>query len=241
MFHARGSAELRAQYLLFLPEEYGQDKRRRWPLMLFLHGAGERGTDLVRVATHGPPRLVKTQPDFPFILVSPQCPAGQTWNDDVLLALLNDIERRFLVDSKRVYLTGISMGGYGAWSLGLTHPSRFAALVPICGGGSTLPILLAPPGRLAALKKLPVWAFHGGRDDVVLPSESERLIQALRQIGNDARLTLYPHAGHDAWTETYHNPELYRWLLAQSRATRPKPSDRRPSIPPWIPTSIPPR
>lgn len=220
MFTAHLSANFRTQYLLFLPTGYHDDKKAKWPLIFFLHGAGERGTDLARVALHGPPRLVKTQPDFPFVLVSPQCPAGRTWNDDVLLALLDEVERRLRIDPKRIYLTGISMGGFGTWSLGVNQPSRFAAIVPICGGGSTLPILLAPPGRLAALKKLPVWAFHGGRDDVVAVAESERMIQALRSIGNEARLTIHPHAGHDSWTETYNDPGLWRWLLAQSRASR---------------------
>lgn len=206
-----------AQYLLFLPEGYQADKRKNWPLMLFLHGAGERGTNLAQVAVHGPPKIVKDQPDFPFIVVSPQCPPGQRWSDDTLLALLDEISAKYRVDQKRVYLTGLSMGGYGTWSLGIKNPERFAALVPICGGGERINLLLPDPRKLPALKTLPIWAFHGGKDNVVPLDESERMVEAFKRAGGKAKLTVYPEAGHDSWTETYKNPELYKWLLEQSR------------------------
>ncbi|HVY72384.1 MAG TPA: prolyl oligopeptidase family serine peptidase [Verrucomicrobiae bacterium] len=204
-------------YLLFLPRDYDADKGKSWPLMLFLHGAGERGTNLVKVAVHGPPKLVKNQPDFPFILVSPQCPSGERWNDDALLALLDDVTKTYRVDKKRVYLTGLSMGGFGTWSLGIKNPDRFAALVPICGGGSVIDILLADPRKHDALKSLPIWAFHGAKDNVVALSESERMVEAIKRDGGNAKLTVYPEANHDSWTATYANPELYAWLLEQSR------------------------
>jgi predicted peptidase len=212
---AKSSEEFSINYLLFLPKDYEAKGEKKWPLILFLHGAGERGMDLSRVTMHGPPKIVKTRPDFPFVLVSPQCPNGEVWHNDVLLALLDDIVGHHNVDTNRIYLTGLSMGGFGTWSLGLKNPDRFAALAPICGGGTTLDILLPPSGKSARLKKIPVWAFHGGKDPVVKPEESQRLVDALKKIGNNARLTIYPEAGHDSWTETYNNQELYDWFLQQ--------------------------
>jgi len=208
-------------YLLFLPQGYGEKAEQRWPLMLFLHGAGERGSDVWKVATHGPPRNVTERSQFPFIIISPQCPNGQIWSDDVLLALLDDITARYTVDTNRVYLTGLSMGGFGTWHLGISHPERFAAIVPICGGGEKIGILLAAGPRAKALKTLGVWAFHGAKDNVVPLEESERMVEALKRFGNkDVKLTVYPEAEHDSWTETYNNPELYRWLLEHRRGVQ---------------------
>ena len=202
------------EYLLFLPKGYAEDKSRQWPLMLFLHGAGERGSDLAKVTVHGPPKLVKQNPDFPFILVSPQCPTGQIWSDEALLGLLDQVSKKHRVDKTRVYLTGLSMGGYGTWSLGLRNPERFAAIAPICGGGDYLPVLLPAQGKQAALKRLPVWAFHGAKDSIVPLSETERMVNALKRAGNqNVKLTVYPEADHDSWTESYQNQELFDWML----------------------------
>lgn len=208
---------LRVRYLLFLPQEYKAATRKRWPLMLFLHGAGERGSDLTKVATHGPPKIVERQPGFPFIVVSPQCPSGQIWCGDVLMSLVEDVIESYRVNPGRVYLTGLSMGGYGVWNLALSFPERFAAAAPICGGAEVLKILLAGPKALRSIRSLGVWAFHGAKDPIVPLSESERVVAALRQAGNPAKLTVYPEAGHDSWTETYENPELYRWFLTHKR------------------------
>jgi predicted peptidase len=217
-FTKRITRTVRADYLLFLPKGYGQKATKKWPLILFLHGSGERGSDLWLVAKHGPPKIVADKPDFPFIVVSPQCPAGQTWSDDLLLALLDEITGKYAVDKTRVYLTGLSMGGYGTWSLGIAHPDRFAAIAPICGGGDPVKILLAEGKQAEALKTLPVWAFHGAKDPVVNVSESERMVAALRQFGDaDVKLTIYPDAQHDCWTVTYDNPKLYEWFLAHQR------------------------
>lgn len=207
-----------ADYLLFLPRGYGEDTSKKWPLMLFLHGAGERGDNLALVAVHGPPKLVASQPDFPFILVSPQCPAGQTWDNETLLALLDEVMADYAVDPTRVYLTGLSMGGFGTWSLGVSHPEKFAAIAPICGGGEVIKVLLADPAKAPALRSLPVWAFHGAKDPVVNVEESQRMVNALKRAGcQDVRLTVYPEAQHDSWTETYNNPELFRWFLSHRR------------------------
>jgi predicted peptidase len=212
------TATVSARYLLFLPKGYKAQDARKWPLILFLHGAGERGTNLWLVAKHGPPKIVKDKPDFPFIVVSPQCPPRERWRNDVLLALLDEITSTLNVDPQRIYLTGLSMGGYGTWSLGLAHPEKFAGLAPICGGGEPIAVALADPEKLPALKTLPIWAFHGAKDPVVKPEESERMVEAIKRIGGDAKLTVYPEAQHDAWTATYDNPELYTWFLEHKRS-----------------------
>ncbi|MGB9623674.1 MAG: prolyl oligopeptidase family serine peptidase [Phycisphaerae bacterium] len=198
------------RYLLFLPEEYGRDRARRWPLLLFLHGAGERGDDLNLLKRHGPPKIVEKDPHFPFIVVAPQCPANRFgFANDVLIALLDDVIARYAVDPDRVYVTGLSMGGYGTWSLACAYPERFAAIVPICGKGETW--------QAGNLKHVPVWAFHGAKDTVVPPEGSEKMVEAVRRNGGEAKLTIYPEAGHDSWTATYDNPELYEWLLKHRR------------------------
>jgi predicted peptidase len=212
---------LRAKYLLFLPAGYEATGEKRWPLMLFLHGAGERGTDLQKVKVHGPPKIVESRPGFPFILVSPQCPEEERWSNDVLLGLLDEVIAQHRVDTNRVYLTGLSMGGFGTWSLAVQHPERFAAIAPICGGGEVIDVLLAPPARAAALKPMGVWAFHGAKDPVVQLDESERMVRALRKMGmKDVELTVYPEAEHDSWTEAYQNPKLYEWFLKHARSGR---------------------
>ena len=217
-FRFKKTQKAEVDYLLFLPKGCEAKGSKRWPLLLFLHGAGERGSDVWKVAVHGPPKRVAQDPDFPFIVVSPQCPEGQIWSDDVLLGLLEEVTRKYAVDTTRVYLTGLSMGGYGTWSLGLTHPEKFAAIVPICGGGELIKVLLANGEKGQALKSLGVWAFHGGKDTVVPPAESERMVNFLKKAGvPDVKLTIYPEAGHDAWSETYNNPELYDWLMKHQR------------------------
>ncbi|HWQ92995.1 MAG TPA: prolyl oligopeptidase family serine peptidase [Clostridia bacterium] len=208
----------KVNYLLYLPEGYDADPAKRWPLMLFLHGAGERGTNIWKVAVHGPPKHAAVGSNFPFIVVSPQCPEGQRWSNEVLLGLLDEVTGAYRVDTTRIYLTGLSMGGYGTWNLGCSYPEKFAAIVPICGGGEKISILLASRERSQALRSLGVWAFHGAKDPVVPLEESQRMVDALRQVGvRDVKFTVYPEANHDSWTETYQNPELYEWLLKHQR------------------------
>lgn len=217
-FQARISRTAALPYLLYLPRDYNTSKAKRWPLLLYLHGAGERGSNLPLVASHGPPKLAAEGRQFPFLIVSPQCPQGERWDDDALLALLDAALSRYRVDSKRVFLTGLSMGGYGAWSLAVKHPERFAAAAPICGGGNGIDVLLAEGARKEALASLPIWAFHGAKDNVVPVSESERMIAALKRAGlTNAQLTVYPEADHDSFTQTYNNPRLYEWFLEHSR------------------------
>ena len=217
-FSSRFCTPVSVRYFLYLPPQYNEDPNRKWPLMLFLHGAGERGSDLELVARHGPPKLVRQGHSFPFLIVAPQCPKGRIWDNNTLLALLDHILHTYRVDPKRVYLTGLSMGGFGTWSLGLAHPERFAAIVPICGGGNPISIFLAGGRWAEELRRLPVWAFHGAKDPIVPVQQSKQMVQALRRLGNThVRLTIYPEAGHDAWTQTSDNPPLYKWLLQQHR------------------------
>jgi predicted peptidase len=198
-------------YLLYLPKDYGQDTNQRWPLILFLHGSGERGSDLDLVKLYGLPKKLESGADLPFIVVSPQCPTDSYWllHLDDLKALVDDIARRYSVDSHRLYLTGMSMGGTGAWILGAAYPDLFTAMLPICGRGV--------PSLAKRFKNLPVWVFHGEADTVVPADESRRMTKALQAIDADVTLTLYPGVGHDSWTQTYDNPDIYTWLLGHSR------------------------
>ncbi|HEX5218516.1 MAG TPA: prolyl oligopeptidase family serine peptidase [Verrucomicrobiae bacterium] len=210
------SGELK--YLLYLPPDYKESDGKRWPLMLFLHGAGERGSDVQRVAIHGPLSLVKQGTNFPFIIVAPQCPSGQIWENEPLLQLLDSVEKQHRVDEKRIYLTGLSMGGYGTWKLGLAQPSKFAAIAPICGGCNMIEVILGPRDKADAFKSLPIWAFHGAKDDVVPLSESERVVEGLRKGGvKEVKFTVYPDTKHDSWKEAYKTPALYEWMLSKSR------------------------
>ncbi len=207
--HLERQVTLTLDYLLYLPPDYEQ--KDSWPLLVFLHGAGERGSDLNRVKAHGPAKLVEQGRDFPFVIVSPQCPEGQWWPilGREVLALIDEMLEHYKIDPDRVYLTGLSMGGYGTWAIASAWPERFAAIVPICGGGR--------PFTAANLKKVPVWAFHGSKDPVVSLSESQQMVEAVNRAGGKAKLTVYPDAEHDSWTQTYDNPELYQWLLSHRR------------------------
>ena len=212
MFQKQITKTVGLRYLLSLPKGYGENKDQKWPLMLFLHGAGERGNDLNKVKVHGPAKLIEQGKEFPFIVVSPQCPADSWWTDqlDAMTALLDEVQSKYAVDPSRVYVTGLSMGGFGSWALGCRYPNRFAAVVPICGGGEWF--------LAERLKNVPVWAFHGAKDSVVPLRESQEMVDALKRAGGNVQLTVYPEANHDSWTETYNNPKLYEWLLSQHKA-----------------------
>jgi len=213
-FEAQIVKTVRLNYLLFLPKGYGSNAQQKWPLIIFLHGMGERGDDLQLVKKHGIPKIVEQKEDFPFIAISPQCPENSIWNAELesLNALLDDVVAKYAIDADRIYLTGLSMGGYGAWALAMAYPKRFAAIVPICGGGD--------PKNVSVLKDVPVWVFHGAKDNVVSPEESKKMVNALKEAGGNVQFTLYPEADHDSWTVTYDNPELYQWLLKQSKGKK---------------------
>jgi predicted peptidase len=207
-FEKEITVKVTLDYLLYLPRGYDKGEKA-WPLLLFLHGAGESGNDLSKVKKHGPPKLVAAGKDLPFIVVSPQS-RRFGWQPQALNALLDDVSKKYRVDADRIYVTGLSMGGMGTWALATSRPERFAAIVPICGRGN--------PGDAGRLKDLPIRIFQGGKDPVVRLETAQRMYKALKAAGaKDVELKVYPDAGHDSWTETYNNPKLYEWLLAQRR------------------------
>jgi predicted peptidase len=195
-------------YLLYLPKDYA-GSTEKYPLILFLHGAGERGNNLTLVKTHGPPMLAALGKEFPFIIVSPQCPEEEWWSSECLVMLLDEVASRYRVDKDRVYVTGLSMGGFGTWDLAIKYPERFAAIAPICGGGN--------PKKVGGIKDLPTWVFHGAKDQTVPVSKSQEMVDALKKAGSDVKFTVYPEADHNSWTVTYDNPELYEWFLQHHR------------------------
>jgi predicted peptidase len=199
-------------YWLYLPPDYQNSEPL--PVILFLHGGGERGNNLEKVKAHGLPKIVETQ-DMPFIIISPQCPKF-TWWSAYLPALNQIIDNTVLNyngDARRIYCTGLSMGGYGTWHFALEYPDKFAAIAPICGGWLWAFEFFE---RLCTLKHLPIWAFHGEQDKVVPPLDSREMVDKLNGCGGNARLTMYPGVGHDSWTITYDNPELYIWFLSHT-------------------------
>jgi predicted peptidase len=206
------SLRIGMQYLLYLPQDY--DSHEKWPLLLFLHGGGERGDDIELLKIHGPPKLIAAGKQFPMIVVSPQCPKDQRWQSVTLLALLDELCEKLKVDHDRIYLTGLSMGGYGLWALAFDAPDRFAALAPICGGGE--------PGWAKTVKHIPVWAFHGELDEGVPLRRSQEMVDALKKEGANPRLTIFPGVGHISWNAVYDDPAFYEWLLAQKRMERVK-------------------
>ncbi len=199
-------------YLLYLPTKYGTASEKH-PLILFLHGSGERGKHLPMVKKHGPPKLVEERKDLPFIVVSPQLSKdNQLFSPHAVTALLDDVVAKYDVDPDRIYLTGLSMGGGGTWHVAALQPGRFAAIAPICGW--------TDPRDAVKLGKLPVWAIHGDVDGAVPYMETEQMVDALRNAGGNVKFTIHHDGNHDTWTATYGMPEFYEWLLRQKRSAR---------------------
>ncbi len=200
--------EATIRFWLFLPKDY--DEKESWPLMLFMHGAGERGDDLQLVKKWGPPRIVEGRSDFPFVVVSPQCPRNQWWDVDQMEQLVDRLSGQYKIDKSRMYCTGLSMGGYGTWGITAKYPKLFAAAVPICGGGD--------PKTAKQLTHLPIWAFHGDADTAVPVERSKEMIAAIKEAGGEkAKLTVYEGVGHNSWSATYDNEQVYEWLLSHRR------------------------
>jgi predicted peptidase len=207
-------------YLLFLPKGYNQSRTERWPLVIFLHGSGERGTDIEVVKKHGPPMLVEKNPAFPFIVISPQLPeqtgpADRFWPIPPLDALLDHALKTWRVDPSRVYLTGLSLGGIATWDWGTAHPERFAALAPVAAFGD--------PANACKAKDVPVWAFHGDHDDAVDTRGDFEMVDALKKCGSNPapRLTVYPNTDHWSWVPAYNDPALWIWMLEQRKPPAP--------------------
>lgn len=200
------------KYLLYIPDTYIKSKEE-WPLILFLHGVGERGNNVRKVKREGLPELIaRKKKKLPFIILSPQCPRNGWWSStsqiEDINVLLDHVVSKYRVDEKRIYATGLSMGGFGTWQLAATYPDRFAAIAPICGVGN--------PEDAKKIAHIPIWVFHGEKDEIVPIKASEDMVEALKKAGSQVKFTVYPEIGHDSWTVTYKNPELYKWFLQHS-------------------------
>lgn len=228
-FEARTFADggYKLPYRLLRPKDY--DAGKKYPLVIFLHGAGERGSDNEKQLVHGMKDFASddVMEKYPAFVMAPQCPAEEAWGGisrlaknptppdrlaPALAATLKAAEglrSEFSIDDKRIYITGLSMGGYGSWAA-LTHrPELFAGAVIICGGGQ--------PASVAKFKHVPVWAFHGDQDKVVPPEQSREMVEALKAAGASPKYTEYPGVGHNSWAATYANRDVYAWLFAQRK------------------------
>ncbi|HRX80691.1 MAG TPA: prolyl oligopeptidase family serine peptidase [Pirellulaceae bacterium] len=215
-------------YRLLRPKDY--DASQRYPLVVFYHGAGERGNDNVKQLVHGMNDFASddVMAKYPCFVIAPQCPEGDQWVDtpwtadthkmpekptepmQLSLDLITSLQAEFSIDANRLYVTGLSMGGFGTWDVIQRHPNRFAAGVPICGGGDT--------SFAKQLAQVPIWAFHGGADSAVKPKRSRDMIEAIKEAGGSPKYTEYPGVGHNSWAATYANREMYDWLFSQQRA-----------------------
>jgi len=196
-------------YLVYLPADYDQDKAKFWPLVVFLHGSGERGADVQLVRKTGLTQTLEQRGATAYVMIAPQCPLGGGWNTGALDKLLDQTLTDYRIDKKRVILTGLSMGGYGTWKWGAEHPERFAALIPVCGGGK--------PETATSLKGMPIWGFHGDADTAVKLTAGQAMIDAAKQAGAVAKFTIYPGVGHQSWGKAYTEPELESWILAKKK------------------------
>lgn len=199
-------------YLLSKPEGYEAEPKKKWPLIIFLHGSGERGSDLEQLKKHGPPKLIAAGQKFPAVIASLQCPANDLWNPHGIKAITDHLIKTEHIDPSRVYLTGLSMGGFGTWETAFEYPDTFAAIAPICGGAGVRWV------TASRLKTMPAWIFHGDKDGAVPVENSHKIHDALQKLGAPVKLTIYPGIGHDSWTATYDNPEFWTWLFAQKRS-----------------------
>ena len=197
-------------YIVSVPDDYASSGDKQFPLILFLHGSGERGDSLDLVKVHGPLKEIANGHKLPFVVVAPQCPAGRWWNTEVLYLLLQEVKQNYRIDTTRIYLTGLSMGGFGTWSMACDYPNEFAAIAPVCGGGN---VSLAK----FMLPQMPIWIFHGDADPVVPAAEARHMYEGLHPENNKVKLTNYPGVGHDSWTETYANNALYQWFLTHTK------------------------
>lgn len=219
------------KYQVFVPNNWTPDKK--WPVILFLHGAGKRGADGTRQAEEGLPEVIRQKPDFPAVVVMPQCRRRHWWGDAAMEAqtfkALEQTMKELNGDPDRLYLTGLSMGGFGTWAFGYKYPKKFAALVPVCGGVRDRrfpapdwhPSAHAPedPYRetAEAIAHVPVWAFHGDADRSVSVSESRKLNEALQVVGGNVKYTEYAGVGHHSWDRAYNEKDLFPWMLSQKK------------------------
>lgn len=205
-------------YLLFMPAVDREKFNGKYPLIIFLHGLGERGNDLQILKREGLPKLLDGDTNFPFMVISPQCPESTEWyytNEDNVKTfelMISDAIIRFPIDSSRIYITGLSMGGIGTWYFTIKLPMLFAAMAPVAfrgDGWSPCPA-----------KEIPAWAFHGMNDSVISLSKAEQIVNQFKDCGGHIEFTVYLNAGHDSWTTTYNNPDLYSWFLQHKKGIK---------------------
>ena len=215
IFSSNLSLQIALKYNIYYPEDYF-DVKHNYPLVLFLHGAGERGSNIDLVELHGIPKLIKEGVSFPFVTLAPQCPKFQYWSEPVnvkaLVLLLEDVLKNYRIDPDRVYATGLSMGGYGTLAIAKERPDLFAGIISVCGGMDTT--------NIQKLNNMPIWLFHGEKDEVV-PVENSRVIyESLKGTNPKINFTIYPDVKHNAWDITYDNKNIYKWLLEHKRSSK---------------------
>ncbi len=194
--------------------DYPEKTKEKVPLIVFLHGSGERGTNLEMVKAHSPftyKNLIKE----PVAILAPQCPANQWWDTENVYQLIKEIQGNYKIDESRIYLTGLSMGGWGSWKLANEYPELFAALAPVC----------APSDRwmkatIHRYKELPIKIFHGGNDDIVSPMTSIEMYQELKKVNKNVELIIFPNDNHNSWDSTYSDPKFYEWMLSQRKSNQ---------------------
>lgn len=202
----------RLGFYLYYPEDYGTKANENFPLLLFLHGGGESGDTLTSLKSNGPPKMIAEGKQFPFLILAPQNPHKRKWwNTRAVVQLLDSIVTQNRVDPKRIYLTGLSRGGGAAWEMAVQYPDKFAAMAVVCG--------MTPVPYAAWIdENLPIWVFHGEEDRSIPISESEKMVDKLRQMGHEVKFTRYPGVGHDSWVKAYTTEELYEWFMSQVKA-----------------------
>ncbi|QIP17131.1 prolyl oligopeptidase family serine peptidase [Spirosoma aureum] len=206
---SKAKSKVKYNYLLYLPNDYAATKAS-YPLIIYLHGGSQRGNDLMKLKTYGLPQQVDKGKDFQFIIASPQCPDGKFWStDNWFEPLYDELTTKYSIDPKRVYLTGISIGGYGTWQTAVAYPDKFAAIVPLCGGcdDST---------QVCTIKHIPIWTFHGTADNVIPINETEQLVKRLEQCGGRVKFTRLEKEGHGI-QYLYEEKSIYDWLLQQHK------------------------
>lgn len=202
------------KYLLYTPKA-DSNQTKKYPLIIYLHGGSQKGNDLNKLKTYGLPYLVEKGQNFNFIIASPQCPENKYWSSENWFdSLYINISTKYEIDTDRIYLTGMSMGGYGVYITAMDFPDKFAALLPLCGGCND-----SDTARICNLKNIPIWAFHGTSDDKVPISETERIINGLKKCNTSAnvKFTQLENEGHYIQYLYENNPEIYDWLLKQKK------------------------
>lgn len=205
-FETTITKQVASHYLVVTPKGYSAEKQ--YPLLIFLHGRGEQGDDIQLLKFHGPYKMVEKL-GLEVIIVAPQSPQDKRWDIDMLDAFVDDVLEKYPIDKKRVYLTGLSMGGEGAWKLAIRRPDTFAAVAPICG--------VSAPSQALEIRNIPIWAFHGAIDPVVPVRETTRMVDALKALDANVKVTIYADVGHNSWEPAYNDPDFYKWLMSHSK------------------------